>query len=366
MSSPVFLVDGVQQWRTPPDPLTSHRREAWRVELLNLKDTSLRRLDGIDGGSFSFNVNAVIRGGGSMQYAGPELDWSQYRVQPWYSVTAASGVIEWPLGVFIPASPTTQYGATGRTGSIELYDKTHLLDRDRVDTTFVANTGAVVTSLIRSIIIGAGGVKVALTDSPAVLRKAMAWEVGTSKLQIVNDLLESINYFSVWVDGYGTFRADPYTDPAARLSQYSFFDDAKGIYLPDFSRDFDTFNVPNKVICIAQGDGETTALKSVATDTDPNSRFSYGRLGNSWITRFEESVEASDQATLDALCKRYLREGQQVGSTYEIEHAPLDLKPNDAVLFRRDSEGIDIKATVESIEYGMGSLCRTTLREVRP
>lgn len=364
--SKVFVIDGAQQWRPVIDPLTTHRQESWHLDLLNLKDTSLGVLDGVTEGSFTFNSNATIRGGGSINYAGPAVDWLRHRIQPWYSLTAGGQSMEWPIGIFIPASPSTQYGIAGRAGSIELYDKTHILDQDRVEKTFVASAGTTATTLVRSIITGAGEKKIALTDSTATLRKAIAWEAGTSKLQIVNDLLDSINYFSIWCDGYGAFRADPYDSPASRMNQFGFVDDSKGIYLPDFTHTADAFDVPNKVLCIAQGDGDSPALTAVATNTDPNNPYSQPYRGR-WIVRVEESVEASNQTILNGIANRFLSEGQQVGSTYQIKHAPIDLRPNDAVGFRRDSEDIDIKATVESIEYSMepGSLCSTTIREVQ-
>lgn len=366
MSNSIFLTDGRQTWRPSVDPMTSHRVEGWRVELLNLKDTALGPLDGVKGGQFTLNRNATIRGGGSIEYMGPTKDWLRLRVQPWYSFTAGGQTVEWPIGVFIPASPSLQYGAGQQAGSISLYDKTHILDQDRVDNTFVAAEGAVVTELVRSIITDTGETRIAVTDSDATLRKAMAWEAGTSKLRIINDLLESINYFSIWTDGWGTFRADPYTSPGSRLSQYNFIDDDTGIYLPEFTHDEDGFNVPNKVICIAQSNGDEPALVAVATNTDPNNKYSYPYRGR-WITRVEEGVEATDQATLDSIAERLLNEGRQVGSTYEIKHAPIQVLPNDAVSFRRDAHGLSFKATVETISYSMstGALCSTTLREVQ-
>lgn len=366
MSSKVFVIDGAQQWRPIVDPLTTHRAEVWHINLLNLKDTSLGQLDGVTGGSFTMNLHATIRGGGSIDYAGEPVDWMRHRVQPWYSMTAAGQTVEWPVGVFIPASPSTQYGSSGQAGSIELYDKTHILDQDRVEKTFIAAKNAVVTTLVRSIINGAGETRVALTDSTATLRKAIAWEAGTSKLRIVNDLLDSINYFAIWCDGQGAYRSDPYNSPASRLNQFGFVDDAKGIYLPTFTHTEDAFDVPNKVLCIAQGDGDSAALTAVATNTDPNNHYSQPYRGR-WIVRVEESVEASSQTVLNGIAARFLAEGQQVGSTYQIQHAPIDLRPNDAVGFRRDKHDIDVKATVESIEYSMdaGGLCTTTLREVQ-
>lgn len=364
MSSPVFVIDSAQQWIPVSDPLTGHRQETWHVDLLNLRDVNLGRLDGVTGGNITYDVNASIRGGGNIDYAGEPVDWLQYRVQPWYSIRVGKTTVEWPLGVFIPASPSTAYG-TAPGGSIELYDKTLILDQDAIETTFTAAKGAKATDIVRSVILATGETHVALTDSDQTLRKSMAWEPGTSRLRIVNDLLAAINYFAVWCDGNGTYRAGPYAAPDDRLPQYGFVDDERGIYLPEFTHEFDTFNIPNKVICVAEGDGESAALTAVATNTNPNSPFSQPSRGR-WITRVEDSVEASDQTTLNAIAKRYLAEGQQVGSTYSIQHAPLDLWVHDAVEFKRLAEGIAITATIQSISYPLtnGALCSTSLQEV--
>lgn len=366
MSSHIFLIDDAGRWEPSGDPLTSHRSESWRVELLNLSDTGLGQLDGVAGGEFTFNVNNAIRGGGSLDYKGEPIDWLRHRVQPWYRIQAGTTTFEWPLGVFIPAAPSTQYGAMGGVQSIELYDKTLILSQDAVDTTYSVPAGTVVTDVIRALLVSIGETHIAITDSPETLSTSMVFEAGVSKLRIINDLLDAINYFSIWVDGLGTFRADPYRRPSDRLRRFGFIDDEKSIYSPDFTHDFDTFEIPNKVILIGQSDGEEAAMTSVASNVDVNSPFSYQSRGR-WITRVEEGVEATSQAVLDSLATRRLMDGQTVGSTFDIRHAPIELTFNDAVGFRRDAEGVNVLATVESISYSMstGALCSTKLREVK-
>lgn len=366
MSNQIFLIDDARQWTQDGDPLTGHRSESWRVELLNLGDTSLGDLDGVAGGDLTFNVYATIRGGGSLDYKGEPIDWLAHRVQPWYRVEAMGQVIEWPLGVFLPAAPSTQYGSAGGVQSIELYDKTLILDQDKVEATYSAPVGAVVTSTVRALLADIGETRVAVVDSAETLRTSMVWEAGTSKLRIINDLLDAINYFSIWADGMGTFRVEPYRRPADRPQRFGFVDDQTSIYSPDFVHDFDTFEVPNKVIVVGQSAGEEAALVATAKNENPGNPFSFQSRGR-WITRFEEGVEASSQGVLNSLALRYLEDGQSVGSTFDIKHAPIPLDFNDAVGFARTAEDIAVRGVVESISYSMavGALCSTKIREVK-
>ena len=364
MTTQIFIVDETGRWVTPPDPIISHRTESWRVDLLNNSDTNLGKLDGVTAGDFTINVNATIRGGGSLTYHGDLIDWNAHRVQPWYRAEAGGQVIEWPIGVFIVATPGQEHQDAGVTQSLALYDKTLILDQDKVAETFQAAKGAKVVTVIRTLLESAGQTRSAIVDTPDVLANPMVWEAGTSKLRIINDLLASINYFAIFTDGYGVFRAEPYQAPAYRGTTFRFVDDKKSIYSPNFTHQRDTFEVPNRVVCIGQADGETPALIGVAEDTSTGP-YSYSTRGR-WITTTYEGVDATDQATLSALAKRYLSEGQLVGTTFEISHAPIELWFNDVVEFRRDLRGIEATCVVQSIGYSMatGALCSTTLREV--
>lgn len=364
MSNQIFLVDDSGRWQKDADPFTSNRVESWRVDLLDLNDSVVGSLDGVSGGSLTFNSNATIRSGGNIEYQGEVIDWLKHRIQPFYKIQAAGKTVEWSLGVFIPSTPGTSYGDGANSVSIELYDKMHILDEDKLETSYSAAKGINVTDRVRSLIRGVGETKVAVTDSEAVLSTGMVWEAGTSKLRIINDLLGAINYFSIWVDGYGTWRADPYLYPYERPIAFGFVDDASGIYDPEFVNEVDAFNIPNKVVCIGQSDGNAPAKIGVATNEDPKSPYSYLNRGR-WITRTEEGVEATSQTVLDALARRYLLEGRLAGSTFDVNHAPIILALNDVVGFRRDLEGIDIRGTVESMTYSMevGALCQTKIRE---
>src|SRR5690606_9088086 len=126
----------------------------------------------------------------------------------------------------------------------------------------------------------------------------------------------------------------PYVAPQDRGIAWSFVDDDKRIHMPDFSHDYDGFNVPNEVVLVGQSDGDTPALVATARNTDPGSPWSIPSRGGS-ITHTETGVEATSQFVLDNLAARRLTELTQVSSTFEVQHAWVPLELNDAVLLEQ-------------------------------
>ena len=363
MPAQIYALDSSGRRTRPADPLSGHRQESWRVNLLNNNDVLLTELIGVTGGEFTFNVNAEVRGGGSVEYGGAPIDWNVHRIQPWYRTESGGLVEEWPLGVFLVATPSTGYFDGGKTVSLELYDKTLILSDYLVQKSYRVNAGTNVIAAVRSALAAAGQTRTAIENSSKTLATSMVWPAGTSMMRIINDLLETVNYFSIWVDGDGVFRTSPYLAPQDRGMAWEFVDNSSSIYSPEFTHDFDTFKVPNRVVLVGQSDGDTEAPVVYANDlgTGPFSQSTRGRV----ITRFEEGQEAADTATLQSIAERLLQASQQVGSTYQIKHASIPIELNSVVAFQRSAESIDVATTLETISYSMdtGALCSTTLRE---
>lgn len=345
--------------------LTGPREESWRYDILNLNNHRLGTLDEVTSASFEFSTFTTIRSSGQLESKAKGIDWMKVRIQPWYTARGGGHELSWPIGIFIPAAPGTQYSGEGASQSIELYDKLQILVDDKVESTFSVAAGTNVTTQIKGLLSAAGEVKDAVTPSDAELRTSMVWEADTTKLQVINDLLAAINYFSLWVDGYGVFHGTPYIEPAARGIAWSFKDDSNSIYSPNFFNDRDDFSVPNKVQLVSTSDGETPALTAEATNEDPNSRYSYNQRGR-WITMTELDVEAASQFTLNTLAQRRLIELSNVSSTFDISHALLPLELNSAVEFIRDTEDIRTTAVVQKMSFstGVGEQVKTTIREV--
>jgi len=153
MPAQIYAIDDAGYWLPPSESLVGHRSEIWRLDLLNQQDVVVTTLLGVSGGEFTFNVNATIRGGGSIDYQGEPLDWNKFRVQPWYRAeTRGAEPVEWPLGVFLVATPSTEYSDTGRSVTLELYDKMQILDDDKLAKSFQVAKGANIIDAVRSVL----------------------------------------------------------------------------------------------------------------------------------------------------------------------------------------------------------------------
>lgn len=345
--------------------LTINRTSAVRVELLTAAEALVGLLDGVRGGSVVYTSAKSVHGSLALlvEDVGQEVNWLTARVRP---VLSIDGYGDTALGVFLAAEAPEAHTDTGFSRSIKLLDKCTILDQDKLDAAYALDAGTVVTTAIVTLIASTGETNIAITPSAATLVNPLVWPAGTTKLQIVNDLLSVINYFSLFTNGDGQYRGEPYVKPASRAIVWDFLDGPDCIYLPVLTKDVDLFAIPNKFIAITQGAGDTAALTATATNTDPASPYSTVSRGRT-ITEVLSGVEIADQATLDAFAERRLIELTTPTASIEIAHAFVpDLAFNRAVRFRRVPAAIDARHVVSKIEISLDptQLAKSTLTEV--
>lgn len=320
------------------------------------------RLDGVTSCRVEHNVNAAIRGGCSLSLrdvAGQDLDWASVRFRPWVRVNN----LTWPLGVFLPASPSLSHDEFGSAWEVPCLDKTSILDQDVMTSSYSVPVGTVVTDRVADLIAGAGESSVAITPSTLTTRSPQTWEPGTSRLRIINDLLDGINYFSLWADRRGLYRAEPYRRPQDRALAATFAAGEASIHSPRWSRAQDIAGVPNRTVLVVEGDEDTPGMVATADNADPASPYSIPSRGRV-VARTYTGVEAADQPTLDAMAARYLADASTPSATLEVQHASVPLDGNDVVRFA--SSGVDTLAVVEGwqVDLTPGSLMTGNWREV--
>lgn len=345
-------------------PLTSHRQESWRAELLDEQDRFLRHIPGALSSSIDYSIHNTVQSGGTIVIKRFDTDldnlqWQSDRIR----IFKKSGETEKPLGTFLIASPKVEYTETGIVWSVDLLDKMTVIDQDAIETSYSLAAGSVVTDAVTSLINSAGEYSIAMTASTRTLTKAQVWPPGTTKLRIINDLLDTINYFSLSCNKQGQYVVKPYVLPAQRPIVYEFVEGSNAIFKPSWSREQDIFKVPNKVILTTTGSLDTDALVATATNEDPRSPYSYQSRGR-WISLAESNIEAADQATLNSMARRRLVEASSPTATIEFQHAEVDLELHDRVRFFAD--GHDVTSTVYTMKYDLqvGGLISTSLREV--
>lgn len=349
---------------TPTEILEGNRSTSFYFDLLDQTDAPIGRLDGVTGGKLDWLATAVIKGGGQIAVVdiAQDIDWLTARLKPYMVI---EGLPPQPLGVYLAAEAPETWDS-GRSWGVKLLDKTTILDQDTVSATYGLAAGTVVTTAIIALIESAGITNHAVTASVKTLDGDLVWSVGTSKIRIINDLLDLINYFSLFANFEGQMVAQPYIVPANRPLFYEFIDGSTSIYSPQFAKDADIFGIPNRVTLIGVGDAATAALTSTIDNADPLSPYSIANRGRV-IGHTESGIEAADQTALDSLARKRLIELTSPTFGVEISHAPIPgLAVNQAAQFRRVLAGIDARHVVfkTAITLKGEALAVTTLRQV--
>lgn len=365
----------------PFEVLTGPRVTRFRFDLMDREENLLGTIDSVqNGGSVEWQAYASVKGGGTMTVRdiGQEIDWLNIRIRPVIIVQSVGTeeADETPLGVFLAAAPVEKWDDLGRTWDVEIADKCSILDTDVPNgpggepASYTAPVGSNVLDLVMALITDAGERVDAIEPDDKTLTSSLVWDLGTTRLQIINDMLSAAGFGSLWCDGQGQYRVTPYLDPIDRTPVYAALNPfSKGdgsMMSPDWTRDRDIYEVPNRYFAIAQGDGEEEAMTSTVTNEDPTSPFSFQARGR-WITRVMDGVEAVSQADLDARARQGLSQSSSISSGITASHLFLpDLLVNETVQFTNPDAEIDFRTIVTrvNVPFDPVALCSSDLREV--
>ncbi len=260
------------------------------------------------------------------------------------------GYVEWSQGVFLLSTPSRAFVAGASVmREVEGYDQLLVLRDDKVSNRTTFTSGSLYTSNITAITSGLG-FATNITPSVLTLPSDMEWEPGTSRLQILNDLLGSINYQSAFFDEDGVLVCQPYISPADRASEYTYRTNEAGLISGDVTQTLDLFSVPNKWVIVVSNPDQS-ALTSEFTNSSlssPTSTVSRGRT----IVDFRTEEDAADQTTLDAKVARIAFEASQV---YEVVTFPTAMMPvhQNADVYSLDIDGLSIDAAYSEHEWSM-------------
>ena len=382
---------------TTEDVLYGDRVTSYRWEVLTHSggvDTLTGYLDGVveTSASLSWSLFKAVKGEGHLNVADlavaqsgflriGQLALASARLRP---VLVIEGLPEIPLGVYLFSAAPEEWSGAGRVFGLELLDRNTVLDQDLVEVSYTVAAGTVILSAVATVISSAGESITVDASNTAATASAMVWPAGTSKLQIVNDLLAAMNFNALWVDGIGNYRATPYVVPASRSISYELLniprelvDGETSIYRDQWSRDRDLFKVPNKVIAVQAGSGTAEPLTGTATNTttdtsSPSYPFSYVARGNRWISKKIEGVEVPAgtvpevQAYLDDKAQASLIASSSVQAAVIVKHLPIPVRVSDVLRFANVPAGIDARHVLTSIDleaHPLG-LMASTLQEV--
>jgi hypothetical protein len=328
------------------------RKIDFRYELLDKNENVIGQLDNIIDAEVSMSALSAIkrtarftlRDNGEINflsdrirpyfrlYIPPRSEFvrSYYYLQPNFSITLdklqllpeTGGWIEFPLGIFLLASPTRKDERNQVYREVEAYDGLLILRDDKFDTRYTVTAGTNYRQAVIDILASAGITKHNIEQTDKVLPVDKEFEPGTEKLEAINALLQAINYTPIHVDVYGYFTSMTYRSPSIRAAEYTYKDDELSIIYPGMEEELDLFNVPNKWVVVCSNAEQS--LVSSYTNSNPNSPTSTVNRGRT-IVDYREVTDIADQQSLDAYVQRIAFEASQVYGklTFETAINPL-------------------------------------------
>ena len=247
--------------------------------------------------SVSCDAGAELHTSMSGSFAASDLvDYLKDELQPVIIIDGA----EYPAGVYRPATvtETTEEGRT--TVQVEAYDRSILLEWRKLETRAYYASGTAYSSIINGLLTDAGLALVAMTPTAATLAEAREWEIGTSYLAIINELLDELAYDHIWFDARGAAVLRPYQAPTVAAIAHTYGRSGAAEYRQigtSRSRETDVFDKPNVFIVIRSGPEFTTPLTATAVNDFPLSPTSVTRRG----LRIPEITYVDNIADADAL-----------------------------------------------------------------
>ncbi|HHX61366.1 MAG TPA: hypothetical protein GX707_11750 [Epulopiscium sp.] len=290
------------------------------------------------------------------------VNYQTDRIRPICKISKGNQSMEFPLGIFLISSPNRDIKNTMITREMQLYSKLYLYLGDRIDNRYYVTKGTNVIAEVKRLL---GTPKINIIDSAYVTSTNREWEIGTSKLSIINDLLDSANYTSLRVNPDGYYVADPYVLPSDREIDIEYVDDIKSVLSPNMTERLDLFNVPNKFIAYTNNPDAPT-LRSVYTNTNPESITSTVYTGRVVAAEPIEVLDVVNQEVLDEMVLRSAYNASQVYSHVDFETAIMPIHDYMDVVYLKH-KGILLGKYTETnweIECKAGTYMKHTARKV--
>lgn len=242
------------------------------------------------------------------------VNWLTDRIRPEMILDGAV----YPLGVFLPATVRHDDTESTRSIGVEAYDLCWLVRDTKAEQPVAFASGTKYTTAVEQLLTQCGLSLSSVTANGATLTEIRVWEIGTSYLEIVNELLSEINYKPLWFNADGIAILEPKAAPtAANIDHTLDGDDVRSLLLPQIKRETDIYQSPNVFVVSVGNPDKGTNMTAKAENTQPDSPLSIARRGRR-IVQFVKLNNIASQQELQAYADNLVRESLYIGETVEV------------------------------------------------
>lgn len=231
---------------------------------------------------------------------------------------------EHPLGIYLPATVTPSEAEGSGQLQIEAYDRCWRVRDVYSETLLHFAAGTAYIAAVELLLAAAGITTILATPSAATLAEEREdWDIGTSYLQIINQLLGEINYNPLWFNPQGIAILEPATVPTVSNIEHTLDSDSvDSLILPRIARETDIYQAPNVFVAYCANPEKSAVLQATAENTNPQSPLSIPRRGRR-IVSVENVDNIASQEDLQAYVNRRRDESLITGETIRISTALL-------------------------------------------
>ena len=247
-----------------------------------------------------------------------EVSWLSDMIRPEIVI---DGVTH-PLGLFLPSTiqQSDDVNGAGFTAlRIEAYDRCWQIKDMYTEQPQYFSSGQNYIDAIVSVLTSAGIAIISATPTDATLSEAREdWNIGTSYLTIINQLLSEINYNPLWFNATGAAVLEPASVPTAENIEHMIDNtDVLSLVRPGLSRTTDIYNSPNVFICVCSNPDKSGSMVAKSENTNPQSPLSVQRRGRR-IAKVFNVDNIADQTELQAYADRMRNESMITGETIVV------------------------------------------------
>ena len=227
--------------------------------------------------------------------------------------------VRYPIGVFLPATVTPIEDESTKSVHVEAYDRCWLVRDNYTETIRHFAAGSSYTTIVKQLLTEAGIVVQIVTPSTATLAEDREdWDIGTSLLTIINDLLAEINYNPLWFDATGAAIVEPASVPTSDNIKHTLDDsNVQSLLLPEIRRETDIYQAPNVFVCVVSNADKSAAMVATAVNDNPQSPLSIPRRGRR-IVQIRRLNNIASQAELAAYAAKLRNESLSTGETITV------------------------------------------------
>lgn len=299
---------------------------------------------------------------GDFLYPTVDVNWLRDEIRPAMLIDGT----EYPLGTYLPATVRELETETTKYLHIDAYDRSWRVRDAYTESLLRIPAGTNYILAIEQLLTACGITLISATPTEAsVTEDRSDWELGTSYLEIVNQLLGEINYYELWFDATGVAVLEPVSVPTAANIEHVLDDtEVKSLLIPKITKETDIYSAPNVIICICSNADKSGPMVATSENTNPQSPLSIQRRGRR-IAKVVQVDNIASQAELQGYADRIRNETMITGETIVVQTGLLPgFGVDDVTAIRYGDLFAVCRERAYSMSLNVGGIMQHTLERV--